>query len=95
MSRWKFTKEELREIEALDLKDFLVGYELRVAEMLTQLAKIVENSCTHKLPLTQRSLYILRQLSVNVDHFSLIFRRKSINFMREEEQRGKNDNAGH
>jgi hypothetical protein len=85
MSRWKFTKEELKEIEKLDLKDFLVGYELRAAEMLTQLSKIVENSCTHKLPLTQRSLYILRQLSINVDHFNLIFRRKSIEFMKENQ----------
>lgn len=85
MSRWKFTKEDLKEIEKLDLKDFLVGYELRVAEMLTQLSKIVENSCTHKLPLTQRSLYILRQLSINVDHFNLIFRRKSIEFMKEHQ----------
>lgn len=84
MSRWKFTKEELAEIEKINLKDFLVGYEIRVAEMLQQLSKIVENSCTHKLPLTQRSLYILRQLSINVDHFSLIFRRKSIEFMKQE-----------
>lgn len=87
MSRWKFTKDELKEIEKVDLKDFLVGYELRVAEMLTQLSKIVENSCTHKLPLSQRGLYILRQLSVNVDHFNLIFRRKSIEFMKENQNK--------
>lgn len=84
MSKWKFSKEELKEIEKLSLEEFLVGYEIRVADMLTQLSKIVENSCAHKLPLTQRSLYILRQLSVNVDHFSLIFRRKSIEFMNQE-----------
>ena len=88
MSRWKFTKEELKDIEALDLKDFLVGYEIRVAEMLTQLSSIVESSCSHKLPLTQRSLYILRQLSVNVDHLNLLFRRKSIAFMKEEQRLG-------
>lgn len=87
MSRWKFTKDELAEIEALELKAFLVGYEIRVAEMLSQLSKIVENSCTHKLPLTQRSLYILRQLSINVDHLNLIYRRKSIEFMKQEQQK--------
>ena len=85
MSKWKFSKEELKEIEKLSLQEFLVGYEIRVADMLTQLSKIVENSCAHKQPLTQRSLYILRQLSVNVDHFSLIFRRKSIEFMKQEQ----------
>jgi hypothetical protein len=90
MSRWKFTKNELAEIEALDLKAFLVGYEIRVAEMLTQLSKIVENSCTHKLPLTQRSLYILRQLSINVDHLNLIYRRKSIEFMKQEQKEKEN-----
>lgn len=85
MSKWKFSKEELKEIEKLSLEEFLVGYEIRVADMLTQLSKIVENSCAHKQPLTQRGLYILRQLSVNVDHFSLIFRRKSIEFMKQEQ----------
>lgn len=88
MSKWKFTKQELQQIEQLELKDFLIGYEIKVAQMLTQISSIVENSCTHKLPLTQRSLYILRQLSVNVDHFNLIFRRKSIAFMREEQALG-------
>lgn len=88
MSNWKFTKEELADVEALDLKDFLIGYEIRVAEMLAHLSEIVEKSCTHKLPLTQRSLYILRQMSVNVDKFNLIFRRKSIAFMKEEQALG-------
>lgn len=85
MSRWKFTKEDLKEIEKMPLEDFMIGYEIRVSEMLTQLSKIVEYSCTHNRPFSKRGLYILRQMSVNIEKFNLIFRRKSIELMKQEE----------
>lgn len=93
MSKWKFSKSELANVEKLELREFLEGYELKVAEMMAQLSKIVESATTTSEPLSQRSLYILRQLTVNVDHFSLIFRRKSIEFMKQEEERLKQEKA--
>ena len=87
MSKWKLTKLEIKQLNKLTLNELLLEYEDRVAQMLTQISKIVEYSSSTKLPLTQRSLYILRQMSVNVDHFSLVYRRKSIEFMRQEREK--------
>lgn len=84
MSRWKFTKEEIQEIEGLDLKAFMIGYETKLTELLALLSRTIERSEYDRLAL--HNLYILRQLSVNCEKFGLIYRRKSIEFMKKHEE---------
>lgn len=89
MSKWKFTKEELASIDQLGLKEFLVGYEVKLSEMMVLLAKINEKAEFGMM--AQESLYILRQLSVNVEKFGAIYRKKSIQFMKEHEEKKRKD----
>ena len=89
MSRWKFTKQEIKEISALPLDKFLLGYEIKVAELLRELNTLIERSHFSAEPISLERMYAIRQLSVNCEKFGLIFRKKSIEFDKIERPKRK------
>lgn len=89
MSRWKFTKEEIAHIKKEPLEKFLLGYEMKIAELLRELNTLIERSHFMGEPISLERMCTIRQLSVNCEKFGLIFRNKTIEFDKIERPKRK------
>lgn len=84
MSEWKISKSDLATIKKLGMKDFLEVYDCEVRKMSRQLSRVDAFAKDGKIP--QRTMFVLRQITINVEHLSKIYRKKSVELMKQHKE---------
>lgn len=83
MSKYKLSEEMLETVEKMHFCRFLEFYNKTVFIFEDLLNKIVKDIDSEKGAASQRSHYILRQLSVDIEKLGKILRKKSVKNMKD------------